>query len=129
MNIRVEIGRVAQSLAIDELTIRAMDRGDEYGGFGLDDDYAPPIPRTELRVQGRLRNASGKTLTGVRYDVSYYDCRGAFLGLDRSGLFEDDELDPDDFLAIDMALSMPDDTHRCVFNVRAKRPGWVRRWL
>ena len=129
MNIQVEIGQVSQCLSIDELTIRAMDLEDVFTTFTSEDDFAPPIPRTELRLQGRLRNTTKKLLTEVRYDVSYYDQHGAFLGLDRSGMLEDADIDVEDFLTIDMAIRMPDETHQCVFNVRGKRARFIDRLL
>jgi hypothetical protein len=128
MNILVEIGRVSCDLEVVELTIRGIrDEGDWLPEF--DEDYGPVVPRTELRVQGRILNKTNRPLTNVCYDVSYYDKDGRFLGLDRSSLLEDDDLDPEDCLAIDMPLSMPDETHQCVFNVRARRRRWPARWF
>lgn len=128
MNILVEIGRVSSDLDVIELTIRGVrDEEDWMGEF--DDGYGPVVPRTELRVQGHVVNKTPRWLTNLCYDVSYYDKDGRFLGLDRSSLLEDDDLDPEDSLPIDMPLTMPEETHRCVFNVRARRRRWPGRWL
>ena len=63
----------------------------------------------------------------MRYDVSYYDGTGAFLGLDKSGFLDDDAMEPGDLLPIELGLEIPSDTHRCVFNVRAKKAGFIGR--
>jgi hypothetical protein len=128
MNILVEIGRVAADVEVVELTIRGIrDESDWLPEY--DDEFGPVVPRTELRVQGRILNKTNRPLTNLCYDVSYYDKDGRFLGLDRSSLLEDDDLDPEDSLPIDMPLSMPDETHQCVFNVRARRRRWPARWF
>jgi hypothetical protein len=126
MNILVEIGRVSDELEVVELTIRGIHE-EECWLPDFDDDYGPVVPQTELRVQGRIANKSTRPLTNLCYDVSYYGKEGQFLGLDRSSLLEDEDLDPLDSMPIDMPLSMPEETHRCVFNVRARRRRWAGR--
>lgn len=128
MNILVEIGRVSDGLEVAELTIRGV-HDDEEWLPDFDDEYGLVVPRTELRVQGRIVNKSAKPLTNLCYDVSYYGRDGQFLGLDRSSLLEDDDLDAEDSLPIDMPLTMPEETHRCVFNARARRRRWPGRFF
>jgi hypothetical protein len=38
-------------------------------------------------------------------------------------------MEPGDYIPIDMCLDMPEDAHRCVFNARAKKAGWLGRLL
>lgn len=79
------------------------------------------------RLQGRLVNVAKAKLSGIKYDLAYYDSCGVFLGLDKSRFLEEDELDVDDHLPIDVSVRIPDDTASCVFNVRAKMPGKIGR--
>jgi len=129
MNILVETGTVSDGLDVAELTIRGVCDEDEDWLSELDDEIGPVVPRTELRVQGHIVNRTAKSLTSLCYDVSYYDRNGRFLGLDRSSMLEDDDLDPHDTIPIDMPLTMPEETHRCVFNVRARLRRWPSRWF
>jgi hypothetical protein len=128
MNILVEMGRVFRDLEVAELTIRGIRDEDDWTA-DFDDEYGPVVPRTQLRLQGHIVNTTARPLSNVCYDVSYYDKDGRFLGLDRSSLLEDDDLDPEDSLPIDMPLTMPEETHQCVFNVRARRRRWPTRWF
>ena len=119
MEIHVETGRVSKHVKIAELILRAIVTEE-------DDDEEEQI---ETRLQGRLENISGKFLDDIRYDVSYYDKDDKFLGLDRSGFLDDDEMEGGDQLPIDLEVDLPEDCVRCVFNVRAKRAGWIGRLL
>ncbi|NND98227.1 MAG: hypothetical protein HKN47_12955 [Pirellulaceae bacterium] len=125
----IELGNCPSFLQVPDLVVRQLAKRaivEELDGYSDDDDEVEAA--RELRVQGRIVNASNLHLTNLRYDVSYY-VGSRFLGLDKSRFLEEDELGPQDSLPFDMRLEMPDDTDRCVFNVRAKKAGFFGRML
>lgn len=128
-----ELGRVSRYLSVPELIIRAVPAHGlipELDG-GIDDDDCESgtggQTRYEDRLQGRVVNSTKHKLSDIKYDLSYFDSAGAFLGLTNSRFLDEDELDADDYLPIDMKVELPEGTTKCVFNVRAKRPGFIGR--
>ena len=128
-----ELGKISRHLAVPDLSVRPVpsygvtpeldggvyDSSDsESGDYGL---------AYEDRLQGRLVNKTKHCLSDIKYDLSYYDSSGRFLGLDKSRFLDEDELDIDDQLPIDLKVKLPDGTAKCVFNVRAKKPGLIGR--
>lgn len=131
LRLHVELGLVPKFLEVPELTIREVARHgvvEELDGHeNSPEEPDPQRDGKEYRVQGRIVNGSKARLSHLKYDVSYYDAGGQFLGLDRSRFLEEDELGPRDHLAFDMRLDIPAGTHRCVFNARAKPVGPIGR--
>ena len=123
------IGKVSRHIAVAELIVRSVVTAEYDSRLYADSTDLNGGLEYEDRLQGRLANASKHRLTGVRYDLSYYDSNGRFLGLDKSKFLEDDEMDSDDEFPIDMKISLPDDTAKCVFNVRAKKPGAIAKYF
>jgi len=124
--LKPEIDRVSSYLDVTELIIRAVPSygiTPEMDGGLLNDNEAGL--EYEDRLQGRLVNIATHRLSEIKYDVSYYDSSGRFLGLNKSRFLEEDELDIDDHLSIDMKIQLPDGTSTCKFNVRAKKPGII----
>ncbi len=132
-HITPEFGRVTRYVDVPELLIRKVQScglPEELDGTSYDEeDEAGSTDQREheIRLQGRLVNATKHRLSDIKYDVSYYDTSGNFLGLSRSLFLEEDELDVDDHLPIDMKVEPPEATAKCVFNVRAKKPGFIGR--
>jgi len=133
IHIAVERGKIASHIGVPDLVIRRLTSQDlddydelEYGD-SIEQGAQLPEQASEYRLQGRIVNKTRGKLSAVKYDIAYYDHGGRFLGLDRSGLLDDDELDRNDFLAIDLELNLPPETSRCVFNCRALRPGLLGR--
>ena len=128
-----ELGKISRYLDVPDLIVRAVPSygvTSEFDGGAYDssdsemEDYGPAY---EDRLQGRLVNATKHRLSDIKYDLSYYDSSGRFLGLDKSRFLDEDELDIDDQLPIDLKVKLPDGTAKCVFNVRAKKPGLIGR--
>lgn len=131
MFMKPELGRIARYVEVPELIIRSVPAYGvlpEFDGT-TDDDETETLngPRYEDRLQGRLVNTTTHKLSDIKYDLSYYDGSGVFLGLTNSRFLDEDELDTNDYLPIDMKVELPDGTTRCVFNVRAKKPGIIGR--
>ena len=131
--LRPKLGIVSRHLTVPELIVRLVPKQSYYPEFdGIPENTDSEMPfgaekEYEDRLQGRLVNATRSKLSGIKYDLSYYDPAGVFLGLDKSRFLEEDELDVDDHLPIDLLVRLPDDVSECVFNVRAKMPGRLGR--
>jgi hypothetical protein len=73
-------GKVTKYISLDEYVIRPFEDKDEE----------------EIEIsclaQGHLTNIAGQPIDDVKIDISYYDSDDSFLGLDKSGLFDEDEL-------------------------------------
>ncbi|MEM7783629.1 MAG: hypothetical protein AAF939_15465 [Planctomycetota bacterium] len=129
--LKPELGQISKYLQVTELIVRTVP---SYGltpelDGGLLDDETEDGPSYEDRLQGRLENSTKHRLSDIAYDISYYDDAGRFLGLNKSRFLEEDELDVGDYLAIDMKIELPEQTSKCTFNVRAKKPGLIGRLL
>ena len=133
--LKPKLGRVSKHLTVVELIVRTVPKYNFYpeldGAVQTSDGEIVSVDHTEYqdRLQGRLINSSRGKLNSIKYDLSYYDAEGTFLGLDKSRFLEEDELDVDDHLPIDFAVRIPDDTFECVFNARAKVPGRIARFF
>ena len=113
----LETGIIADDVEVVESVIRWIARPP------LDDD---DTDTSSYEAQGRLRNTGKKALDSVVIDVSYYDARNDFLGLDKTGFADPDEMDPGGSLVFSVTLEMPEGTTRCVLNVSGKRMGFLR---
>ena len=128
-----ELGRVSRYLAVPEIIIRTVPTHglipELDGGIHNEDDETgiADQARYEDRLQGRLVNVTKHKLSDIKYDLSYFDGSGAFLGFTNSRFLDEDELDTDDYLPIDMKVELPEGTTRCVFNARAKKPGIISK--
>lgn len=119
-----ELGRVSPYLTVVELIIRTVPTQGLIPELdGASSEEEDMLDSMEDRLQGRLVNATKHKLSDIKYDLSYYDQAGTFLGMTNSRFLDEDELDTDDYLPIDMKVVLPDETTKCVFNVRAKKPG------
>ena len=133
--LKPKLGLVSKHLAVVELIVRTVPKYHVYpeldGAVQTSEGKIVSTERTEYqdRLQGRLVNTSRGKLSSIKFDLSYYDASGTFLGLDKSRFLEEDELDVDDHLPIDFAVRIPDDTSECIFNVRAKVPGRIGRFF
>ena len=119
----LEFGQVSRLLQVDEATIRfvaapsSADDDQEAAGLSV---YA---------CQGHISNRSRHPVENLRIDVSYYDEQRRFLGRDKTGLLDIDELAPGEQLPFEIDLQIPEGTARCVLNVTAKRKGLLSRFL
>ena len=128
--LKPELGRISRFVDVPELLVRVVGSyglTEELDGSVHEDDSGDFCPTSEERLQGRLVNVTKHRLSDIKYDLSYYDASGKFLGLSKSRFLEEDELEVDDHFPIDMKAEMPEDTAKCVFNVRAKKPGIIGR--
>jgi len=116
----LSLGEISDLVAIDEYTIREVSGTDEDGNRIAD-----------FLVQGHIRNGSSQSIDDVKFDVSYYDSDNCFLGLDKSGFLDEDELEPRGMMAFSINLNIPDGTEQLVLNVSAKKmaTGWLMKWL
>ena len=133
--LKPKLGMVSRHLTVTELIVRSVPKYNfcpELDGVvqGSDDEEgASSETEYQDRLQGRLVNVTRSKLLSIKYDLSYYDASGRFLGLDKSRFLEEDEMDVDDHLPIDVAVRIPEETAKCVFNVRAKVPGKIGRFF
>jgi hypothetical protein len=88
--LKPKLGRVSTHIAVVELIVRTVPR------YNICPELDGAVQATELevvvtegteyqdRLQGRLVNSSRGKLSSIKYDLSYYDSDGTFLGLDKS---------------------------------------------
>jgi hypothetical protein len=110
----LEIGEVSRHVEVTESVIRFMPSplGDDADSSGYE-------------AQGHIRNLGKKKLENVVVDVSYYSAGGEFLGLDKTGFLDSDEVESGDRIPFSVDLDLPEGTSRCVLNVAAKKAGWI----
>lgn len=138
-SIHPEMGRISKLVEVPEILVRTVrsyglteeldGRSTLSDGHDEDEDEEEILEAFEQRLQGHVVNATRHRLSDVKYDLSYFDAAGGFLGLNRSRFLDEDELDVEDHLPIDMKVELPEGTVRCVFNVRAKKTGFFGRML
>jgi hypothetical protein len=104
---KFEQGTISSNVTVECVTIRVMSDSDE--------------PNQELRLQGRLKNASDYPLDDVKCDLSYFADDGTFLGLDMTSSTQLDDIEKDGAIPFDLELKVPLEATRCVFNVHARR--------
>jgi hypothetical protein len=104
---KFERGTISPNVTVECVTIRVMSDSDD--------------PNQELRLQGRLKNASPYPLDDVKCDLSYFSGDGTFLGLDMTSFTQLDDIEIGEAVPFDLELKTPIDAVRCVFNVHAKR--------
>src|SRR6476661_879968 len=78
-------------------------------------------PRQDWHLQGHIRNRAHCPVEEVKCDVSYFSPEGTFLGLDMTNFYDLDKMDSGETAPIDIPLTMPLHTIRCVLNIHSKR--------
>ena len=102
-------GKVIKHISLDDYIIRKVEnKGDD----GIEISWM---------AQGHLTNVSDKPVDDVKIDISYYDSNDSFLGLDKSGFFDEDELEPKSTMAFSVDLDIPDGTKKCIINISCKK--------
>jgi len=114
--LELQLGKISPHVTIDDRTIREMVEQDE---------------NRSVVAQGHITNCSARPVDDVRVDVSYYSFDSAFLGLDRSGLLDEDEIEPERTISFSIDLDIPNGTVKCILNVSAKKmaTGILMKWL
>lgn len=114
------LGKISPHLIIEDHVVRKI----------FDTDYDDNTT-VEIFAQGHIKNSASKTVDDVSLDVSYYARDGTFLGLDKTGILDDDEIEPDCMIPFSIELTIPDGTESLVLNVSAKKmhTGFLMRWL
>lgn len=115
-------GRISDDLTLEEFTLRHIN---ENGDADVEENLS------EVVVQGHVTNKTNATLEDLNIDVSYYDPSGKFLGLDKSGVLDTDEIKARCSIPFSMILNIPNGTSKCVLNIYAKKmaSGLIMRWL
>lgn len=106
---KLSAGKVIKLISLDEYILRKIEDKDE--------------DEIEIKwvAQGHLTNTSDKPVDDVKIVISYYDKQGLFLGLDKSGFFDEDELEPRGTMAFSVDLDIPDNTEKCIINISCKK--------
>ena len=102
-------GKVIKHISLDDYIIRIIEE--------VDDDEI----EISWLAQGHLTNVSNKSVDDVKIDISYYGTHDSFLGLDKSGFFDEDELEPGGTMAFSVDLNIPENTEKCIINISCKR--------
>ncbi len=119
---QIMLGRISDVLTVDEFIVRHINEN-------RDADVEHKLSQSV--VQGHVTNNTNVTLEDLNIDVSYYDPSGTFLGLDKSGILDTDEIGTKCSIPFSMDLNIPDGTSKCVLNIYAKKmaSGHLMRWL
>ena len=119
---QITLGKISDDLTVDEFTVRRIN---ENGDGDVKENLSQVV------VQGHVTNKTNATLEDLNIDVSYYDPSGGFLGLDKSGILDTDEIGAKCSIPFSMNLNIPTGTSKCVLNIYAKKmaSGHFMRWL
>ena len=119
---QITLGRISDDLTLEEFTLRHTN---ENGDAGVEENLSQAV------VQGHVTNKTNATLEDLNVDVSYYDPSGKFLGLDKSGILDTDEIGARCSIPFSIAVNIPNGTSKCVLNIYAKKmaSGLFMRWL
>lgn len=122
MTYPIQLGKISPCLQIDQYTVRCTHEppGDEGDNDG-----------STYQAQGHLTNVTDYSLDNLVIDISYYNKNGDFLGLDKTGLFNVDEMDPRERVPFDITLDIPEETQTCELNASARivTGWWARMFL
>jgi hypothetical protein len=112
-------GNITKYIRLDESTIRKI-------GENVEEEM-----QISWLAQGHLTNVLDKPLEDVKIDVSYYGSGNSFLGLDKTGIFDEDELDGGSTMAFSLELHIPVNTEKCVINISCNimPTGVLMNWL
>ena len=119
---QITLGRISDDLTLEEFTLRCVN---EDGHADVGEDLSQAV------VQGRVTNKTNTTLDDLIVDLSYYDPSGKFLGLDKSGVLDTDEIAAKSSVPFSMDVNIPNGTSKCILNIYAKKmaSGLIMRWL
>lgn len=119
---QITLGKISDHLTLDEFVVRHINEN-------RDADVEENL--SQVVVQGHVTNKTNATLEDLNIDVSYYDPSGDFLGLDKSGILDTDEIGAKCSIPFSMDLNIPNGTSKCVLNIYAKKmaSGLIMRWL
>jgi len=119
---QITLGRISNNLTLEEFTLRNIN---ENGGTDAEENLSQAV------VQGRVTNKTSTTVDDLNIDVSYYDPSGKFLGLDKSGILDTDEIGARSTIPFSIEVNIPNGTTKGVLNIYAKKmaSGLIMRWL
>ena len=111
---QIVLGKISDNLTVDEFIVRHINENGD-----------------QVVVQGHVTNKTNATLEDLNIDVSYYDPSGKFLGLDKSGILDTDEIGAKCSIPFSMDLNIPNGTSKCVLNIYTKKmaSGLIMKWL
>lgn len=118
----IRLGKVSSCLKIDDSIIRfIIDPPDDED----DKDYS------SYQAQGHLSNTTDYSIDNLVIDISYYDKNNKFLGLNKTGMLNVEEMDPKETIPFDIELDIPEGTDTCVLNASARVVSgwWARMFL
>jgi hypothetical protein len=119
----VEHGKISPLVKLENYNIRFV----EDRSFPEEDETDNDL--STYMCQGHISNTSGHRLEDLCIDISYFAATGEFLGLDKTGLLDIDEIDSGETLPFSISLDVPEGTTKCVLNATAKRKGLFSRLL
>jgi len=117
----VSLGKISEHLSVDEFVVLYIENKPDHED---EDDLSGFV------IQGHLTNLTETSVDDISIDVSYYDSTGKFLGLDKSGILDIDEIEPKCTIPFEFDLEIPSETSNCILNAYAKKMpnGFFMRW-
>jgi hypothetical protein len=108
----VEVRSKTKALAVADWTIRQSRREDEED--------------SGWRFEAILRNESSRAFKDVESELRYFDSRGKFIGVDE-GFSISNELAGKEDKTVSISITVPSDTRRAVFLVKASHTNFLEK--
>jgi len=103
----ITLGNISKNTKITDFALRVIDESD-------------PL-RLDIHLQGHIQNICDLTLDEVKCDISYYDGKGRFLGLNATSFTDLDDVDPGESAPFDLHLNIPAEAVTGKINTHSKR--------
>jgi len=118
----IKLGKISTCLEIDDYIVRYISDPPE------DEDDKD---LSSYQAQGHLTNTTDYSLDNLVIDISYYDKEDNFLGLNKTGVFNVEEMDPNETISFDITLDLPEGVKTCLLNASARiiTGWWARMFL
>ena len=120
INYSLQLGKISKQISLEEYVIRCKEEID----YDIDDENDDEIEEKIIEswiAQGIINNENNYSVDEVKISILYYDEKNKFIGLDKSTILDEDEIDANGQITFSIDLEIPDNTEKCLLNISAKK--------